>query len=75
MAEKPIFFTAWHNSSIDRKLYVQAQTEWLMFPFNPWVFVVVFSQLANVTAGVAATAVPVSNKFLISFRLCMEIYI
>jgi hypothetical protein len=51
-------------------LYVQAQTEWLMLPFNFCGFVVV-PQLASDTAGVAATAVPVSNRFLISFRLSM----
>src|SRR5205809_6118101 len=34
IALNPILFTALHNSSTERKLYVQRQTEWLILPLN-----------------------------------------
>jgi hypothetical protein len=41
-------FTTIHNSSIERKLYVHQQTEWLMLPFKKSVFLL--SELNEIRA-------------------------
>ena len=74
MALKTIYFTAKHNSTIDKKPCVNLQTEWFMLPFNVNFYSpIILSIVPALTSLRAVNATVAAANFLMASLLVLLI--